>query len=352
MSLTEYNTKQIHQLRAVQRLDVLNEQDNVDYDDLMWTGIQILAHVKRELNPDDVHIKVKVLWRNGEQSWERLDAMHLQDPMLLIEYAKENKLYLHPDWSWTKEYVKDHGQVNELRNALKAMKNKPKYKFGIEVPRSVKHALELDHCNGNTLWQDAIDKELRQINEYQTFKPAINKIVSDEYQQVPYHIVFYIKIGLRRKAHLVAGGNMTSAPPQDDIYSGVVGMESIHLGFLLASLNQLQVCAADIGNAFLYGTTKEKLYIIAGPEFGDFQGTPLLIEKGLYGLRSSCARFREHLAAKLRLMGFKPSYADNDLWMKDCGDYYEYLATYIDDILVFGKDPMATIQEIQKDIHP
>jgi hypothetical protein len=143
---------------------------------------------------------------------------------------------------------------------------------------------------------------------------------------------------------------MTSAPPQDDIYSGVVGMESICLGFLLASLNQLQVCVADIGNAFLYGTTKEKLYIIAGPEFGDFQGTPLLIEKGLYGLRSSCARFREHLAAKLRLMGFKPSYADNDLWMKDCGDYYEYLATYIDDILVFGKDPIDTSDS--KDIHP
>ncbi len=34
--------------------------------------------------------------------------------------------------------------------------------------------------------------------------------------------------------------------------------------------------------------------------------------------------------------------------MKDCGDYYEYLATKIDDILIFGKDPMATIKEICK----
>ena len=50
-------------------------------------------------------------------------------------------------------------------------------------------------------------------------------------------------------------------------------------------------------------------------------------------------------------MGFKPSKADYDLWYRTAasGDHYEYVATYVDDILAFSRDPMAIINEIQKD---
>jgi hypothetical protein len=160
--------------------------------------------------------------------------------------------------------------------------------------------------------------------------------------------VFDVKFDLRRKARLVAGGNFTD-PPKEDVYSGVVSMDMIRLGFMLAKMNNLQICTADIGNAFLYGKTSEKCYIIAGPEFGEFQGQKLIIHKGLYGLRTSAARFHEHLAAKLRRMGYKPSRADANLYMKDCGDHYEYLATYVDDILSFSRDPMKVIEELKKD---
>ena len=74
----------------------------------------------------------------------------------------------------------------------------------------------------------------------------------------------------------------------------------------------------------------------------------MIIDKGLYGLRSSSARFHEHLSTKLRNLGFLPSKADADFWYKDMGDHYEYLATYVDDILVFGRKPLETIKELQK----
>ena len=45
-------------------------------------------------------------------------------------------------------------------------------------------------------------------------------------------------------------------------------------------------------------------------------------------------RFHEHLAAKLLALGFNPSKADPDLWYRDKGDHYEYVATYIDDLLI------------------
>ena len=44
-----------------------------------------------------------------------------------------------------------------------------KYQFGVRIPRSYKEAIAIDRANGNTLWQDAIQKELDQIREYNTF---------------------------------------------------------------------------------------------------------------------------------------------------------------------------------------
>ena len=47
-------------------------------------------------------------------------------------------------------------------------------------------------------------------------------------------------------------------------------------------------------------------------------------------------------------MGFTPSKADSDLWMKNCGSHYEYIARYVDDIIVFAKDPMAIMKKLQE----
>ena len=52
-------------------------------------------------------------------------------------------------------------------------------------------------------------------------------------------------------------------------------------------LNNLELWGADIGNAYLEAPTEEKLYIVAGPEFGDWEGYILTFSKALYGLKSS-----------------------------------------------------------------
>ena len=44
-----------------------------------------------------------------------------------------------------------------------------------------------------------------------------------------------------------------------DIYSGVVGMDSVWLGFTLRDLNQLKCVAGYVGNAYLNEYTKEKI---------------------------------------------------------------------------------------------
>ena len=104
-------------------------------------------------------------------------------------------------------------------------------------------------------------------------------------------------------------------------------MESVRLGFIMAHVNNLIVCAGDVSQAFLYGKTCKKVYVIMGPEFGpELEGKQMTVYKALYGLKSSSARYHEHMSVKLRSMGFKPSKADPDLYIKHLPDRsYEYI---------------------------
>ena len=92
----------------------------------------------------------------------------------------------------------------------------------------------------------------------------------------------------------MANGSCTLVD-SEEAYAGVVGMETVCLVFLLAEMNGLKVCATDISSAYLYTKTREKRYIIAGPEFGELEGKKLVIDHSLYGLRTSGAQFHEHL---------------------------------------------------------
>ena len=138
------------------------------------------------------------------------------------------------------------------------------YKFGVQLPKNTKEAIRLDTANGNTLWADAIDTEFKQINEYETFWVLEeHELMPKGYKRIPYHCIFDVKFDEQRKCRLVAGGHRTD-PPKEDTYSGVVSMEAVRLGFILARMNDLKVCAGDVGNAFLYGKTPEKVFVIAG----------------------------------------------------------------------------------------
>ena len=124
------------------------------------------------------------------------------------------------------------------------------------------------------------------------------------YKRIPGFFVFDVKHDLRRKARFVAGGHMTTAPKKET-YSGVVDHKSVKMTLFFAEHNNLDVMAADIGNAYLHAKTREMVYIVAGPEFGpELQGRIMLIIKSLYGLTTSAARWYEELSRTLTKMGF------------------------------------------------
>ena len=158
-------------------------------------------------------------------------------------------------------------------------------------------------------------------------------------------MVYDVKHDGRHKSRLVAGGHLTDTPIES-VYSGVVSLRSLRLVIFLAELNGLEVWGADIGNAYLEARTKEKVYIIAGKGFGELEGHTLVIDKALYGLKSSGLRWHEKFSDTLRDMGFYISKGDPDVWMRKNGDIWEYIAVYVDDLAIAARDPKSICERL------
>ena len=169
------------------------------------------------------------------------------------------------------------------------------------------------------------------------------------FQHIDCHLIFDIKFAenFRRKARMVAGGHQT-VTPSALTYSSVVSRDSIRILLMIAALNDLDIRACDIQNAYLTAPCREKIWTIAGPEFGDEQGKIMLVVRALYGLKSSGAAFRSFLAERLYQMEYVPSQADHDVWMRpavkpDGFEYYEYVIVYVDDVMSISHNPMSAI---------
>jgi hypothetical protein len=131
------------------------------------------------------------------------------------------------------------------------------------------------------------------------------------------HMIFDVKMDFTRKARYVAGGHMTD-PPVSITYSSVVSQDSVRIAFVLAALNDINVLATDIGNAYLNAHPRERVYTTAGPEFGpELQGKHVLIVRALYGLKSMVLLgdriyrtlfivWDVHHVRQIRMFGFEP----------------------------------------------
>ena len=129
--------------------------------------------------------------------------------------------------------------------------------------------------------------------------------------------------------------------------------ESVRICLTIAALNDLDILAADIENAYLTAPCREKCWLKAGPEFGSDEGKIMIVTRALYGLKSSGAAFRSFLAERLDEIGFTPSEADPDVWLRrsvkpDGEKYYEYILCYVDDIMSVSYEPRRALEQVQE----
>ena len=89
----------------------------------------------------------------------------------------------------------------------------------------------MDEINGNTYWQDAINKEMSKakiswkvldgVTPNEARKGKVDGLIG--YQEIRNHIVFDVKMDFTRKARYCAGGHTTDAP--DGITYSSVGFK-------------------------------------------------------------------------------------------------------------------------------
>ena len=135
------------------------------------------------------------------------------------------------------------------------------HKFGIKIPKTVLQAHQIDTKNGNTLWWDAICKEMKNVRPaFEAFEGGAEQLPSG-FQEIKCHMIFDVKIGENfcRKARLVAGGHITDAPATLT-YSLVISCDSIRIALTIAALNELEVMACNIQNAYLTANCCEKIW--------------------------------------------------------------------------------------------
>ncbi len=89
-------------------------------------------------------------------------------------------------------------------------------------------------------------------------------------------------------------------PPTPITYSYVMARDKVCLAFLITTFNDLDILSADVGNAYLNATAKEKVHTTCGLEFEqEYYGYYAIIHKALYGLKSSGAAWHNMFAGTL-----------------------------------------------------
>ena len=295
--------------------------------------------------------KLCVQWKDGSTSWERLADMKESFPIKVAEYAVAQCIDHEPAFVWWVPFT-----LKKRNRIIAAVKNrryqKQQYKYGFKIPNDLRQALEIDKENGNTLWEDSARKEMGDVQIAFNFLDDDNVIPPGYTEVKQSHLIFTIKMeDFRRKSRYVAGGHTVDAPATLT-YASVVSRETVRIALTMAALNDLEVKASDIQNAYLTAPCSEKLWLRCGSEFGPNSGKRAIITRALYGLKSAGSSFRNHLAECMRTLGWKSCMADQDLWYKatvrpeDGFEYYSYMLLYVDDALCISHDSMSMLNEL------
>lgn len=320
-------------------------------------------------------------WKDESTTWVDLKDVKEANPIELAEYAVANKIDEEPAFQWWVPYTLK--KRNRVISKTKSKYWKTTHKYGIRIPKTLEEAIQIDTLNGNRYWQNAVDKEMKKAKVAYTPREGItpedvrsNKVDDMRgYQEIKCHLVFDVKMDFTRKARYVAGGHTTSTPI-GLTYSSVVSRDSVRLAFLIAALNDLKVGSCDIGNAYLNAPCKEKIWFVAGAECGEHRGKVMILERALYGLKSSGASWRSMFKEFIENhLGFVSTRADPDAYIRknrksnitkegaldgagsngvannaldgDSGEYYyEILLVYVDDVLLVSHNPDATMDVI------
>jgi hypothetical protein len=114
-------------------------------------------------------------------------GQHPRNPVEVDEYAASKNLHDEPVFAWWVPHVPK--KRNIIIVAVTKRYHKCTHKFGIQFPKTWGEAVKLGEENDNTLWQDAIRKEINSVRS--AFKVLNGKeAIPPTYQEIRCHIIW------------------------------------------------------------------------------------------------------------------------------------------------------------------
>ena len=157
-------------------------------------------------------------YKDGSEHWVPLKSMKEHFPVQTSEFAKSCRIHDEPAFAYWVPFTlrKRDGIIS----AVKSRVTKSTHKYGIEVPTSIEHAIEIDKRNGNRFWQEAIELEMKNV--------AVAFEILEDGSPIPVgwskssgHLFFDVKMDFTRKARWFKDGHLTRDPEQST-FAGVV----------------------------------------------------------------------------------------------------------------------------------
>jgi hypothetical protein len=128
-----------------------------------------------------------IQWKDGTTNWEQLADVKESNLVEVAEYMVSRNIESEPAFNWWVLYILK--KQNRIIIAVSNHYHKRTHKFGVRIPKTVHKCHEIDKENGNTMWQDAIQKEMNNVTV--AFKMLDKgEDIPPAYKYIEWHMIF------------------------------------------------------------------------------------------------------------------------------------------------------------------
>ena len=135
----------------------------------------------------------------------------------------------------------------------------------------------------------------------------------------------------------------------EETFSLTIRFESVRLMVAATAADGLHMHQMDVTTTFLYVSLDEEVYMemMEGMQGDGILGKVARLQKAIYGLKQASRMWNLHIDSILKDMGFTRPTTDHGVYFKWDGANLVWLALYVDDIFLIGKN-LFNIEESKR----
>ncbi|RVW48002.1 Retrovirus-related Pol polyprotein from transposon TNT 1-94 [Vitis vinifera] len=200
-------------------------------------------------------------------------------------------------------------------------------------------------------WREAMNTEIQALQANKTWSlvplPSHKKLIGCKWvYKIKYNPDGTIE---RYKARLVAKGfSQVEGIDYRETFAPVAKLTTVRVLLSLASIQGWHLHQLDVNNAFLNGDLYEDVYMQLPPGFGrKGEHRVCKLHKSLYGLKQASRQWFLKLSSALKAAGFKQSWSDYSLFVRNTQGRFTTLLVYVDDVILAGNSLQDIIETKQ-----